>query len=209
MNYYQNLNVNDMPESVHEQLNNTLGRTKSRFVRGDSYTQSKELYDSTASLRNDGLGLANNANKKKEDFLDRFIQRQHNWQGYYKNNDKLETLKCDKRPEFLINSEFLPSNKENTSDFDTQDFANMKKSKMLPNSVIVDQNFKQKAVDKQWAKNYSGLLENQKVFKDVNYMELGGYNKLSRKLEHPYINTSTTPVVDLTLKKTIMSLYKH
>lgn len=207
VNYYQNLNRHGLPQETTQQFNESMGRNKSRFIRGESYAQETGLINNSMT-RNQTIGTGHIANKKKEDFLDRFIKRQNNRQGYYKNNDKLESLKCDKHPDFLTNSEFLPNNKENGYDFDPEAFNTMKKSKMLPNSVIVDRNIQDIQVEKQWSKNYSGVLNNQKVFKDVNYMDLNKYNQLSKKITQPYIqHDESNPYVDPMLKETIMDVY--
>lgn len=201
VNYYQNLNRYGLPTDATQQLNETLGRNKTRFIRGDSYSQATNV--------NMGLGGGNNS-KKKEDFLDRFIKRQYNRQDYYKNAEKLETLKCDKYPNFLTNSEFLPNDKENDTEFDSQAFNNMKKSKMLPNSVIIDRNIKEIQVEKQWSKNYSNVLNDQKVFKDVNYMDLNKYNALTKKISSPYVHADKQKLnVDPILKETILDLYNQ
>lgn len=200
VNYYQGLNRHGLPKETHLQLTQTLGQTRSRFVRGESYAQEAEL------AHNRSMG----APKQKQDFLDRFITRQNNWQGYYKNQQKLEALKCDKHPGFLANSEFLPANKENEVDVSPGVVQNLKKSKLLPNSVVIDRNVYQIAVDKQWSKNYSGVLNNQKVLKDVHQMDLNNYSKLTRRLQHEYVHPDERNVtVDPELKGTILSLYNQ
>ena len=209
VNYYNNLNRHGVPQQVPEQMNETIGRSRSRMIRGDSYAQESGLDNSLHVNQNKSMGSGLVYNKKKEDFLDRFIARQNNWQGYYKNTDKLESLKCDKHPEFLTNSEFLPNNKENKVDYDPEAFNNMKKSKLLPNSVVIDRNYQKTEVDKEWSKNYSNVLNNQKVFKDVNYMDLNKYNKMTRQLDRPYVDNDEEPHVDPALKKTILGVYNQ
>lgn len=207
VNYYNSLNKHGLPQEASQQLTQTLGQTKGRYIRGDSYAQESGLL-STNLHRNQSNASGLNT-KKKEDFLDRFIKRQENWKGYYRNTDKLESLKCDKHPEFLTNSEFLPNNKENDYEYNPDAFNSMKKSKLLPNSVIVDRNLKDIEMEKKWAKNYSGVLNNQKVFKDVNYMDLGKYNKVSKRLDRTYVTEDRDPKVDPSLKATILDVYNQ
>lgn len=207
VNYYQNLNRHGQPAEMPQQMNHTLGRNKNRFVRGESYAQEGEMLESGLMTRNQSYATGLVPQKKKEDFLDRFIQRQDAWKGYYKNNDKLESLKCDRHPDFLTNSEFLPNNKENNHEYDPEAFNGMKKSKLLPNSVVVDRNYKELEMDRQWAKNYSLVLNNQKVLKDVNCMDLDKYNKLSKQVSHPYIHNESDVRVDPALKKSILGVY--
>lgn len=209
VNYYNSLNKHGLPQELPQQLNQSLGRNKSRFIRGDSYAQDGELFNSTNLAKNQSMGSGLVNNKKKEDFLDRFIKRQNNWQGYYKNTDKLESLKCDKHPGFLTNSEFLPNNKENDMEYNPEAYCSMKKSKLLPNSVVIDRNYKEMEIDKKWAKNYSNVLNNQKVFKDVNSMDLGRYNKLSKQLDRTYVHEDSDPKVDPALKQTILNVYNQ
>lgn len=204
MNYYANINRYGLPQDVNAGLTETLGRNRSRFIRGESYAQENGI------LGADFAQTKAPKPKKKEDFLDRFIQRQNNRQGYYKNADKLETLKCDKYPDFLTNSEFIPNNKENNCDFDEGAFNGMKKSKMLPNSMLVDRNVHEIQVEKEWSRNYSNVLNNQKVLKDVNYMDLGKYNSLSKKITGPYVHAEQNEMkVDPVLKDTIMDIYNQ
>ena len=196
-NYYAGLNRHGLPENVHQQLNETLGRTKSRLIRGESLA--RETAQRGAPVPH-----------KKEDFLDRFIKRQYQRQDYYKNTEKLETLKCDKHPQFLTNSEFVPGGMDNDSEFDARAFASMKKSRMLPNSVIVDANVREMRVEREWARNYGDVLNSQKIFKDVNYMELNKYNALSKKISGPYVRTEHGAAdVDPVLKDAIMDLYNQ
>lgn len=195
MNYYQNLNLHGLPEPVAE----NLGHTRSRFVRGDSHAE--ELRSSNAHTLM--------PKKKKEDFLDRFIKRQNIRHGYYKNTDKLETFKCDKHPEFLTNSEFLPGNKENGVTVDLKGLAGTKSAALMPQSVIVNRNLTEVEVDRQWGRNYGNVLENQKVFKDVNYMDMATYNKLSRRVDTEFVGARDQPVIDPRLKNTILSLYRN
>ena len=209
VNYYNTLNKHGIPQEETQQLNQSLHHSKSRFIRGDSYAQENGLMDSSTIGRNQSMGSGLVGKNKKEDFLDRFIKRQNNWQGYYKNTDKLESLKCDKHPEFLTNSEFLPNNKENNYSYKPEAFSGMKKSKLLPNSVIIERNYKEMEVDKQWSKNYSNVLNNQKVFKDVNYMDLNKYNKLSKQVDKTYLHDDSDPKVEPALKKTILNVYNQ
>lgn len=208
VNYYQNLNRHGIPQEANLQMTESMGRNRSRFMRGESYAQEGELGGQSLGMTKPGQNPM--VRKKKEDFLDRFITRQNNWQGYYKNVDKLETLKCDKYPNFLTNSEFIPNDKENGADFDSDAFSGMKKSKLLPNSVVIDRNVRERQVNQNWSKNYSGVLNNQKVLKDVNYMELNQYNALSKKISRPYVHTdASNPRIDPVLKETIMDLYNQ
>lgn len=210
VNYYQGLNRYGLSQDANAQLGETLGRNRSRLIRGESYAQETGVLGQNTGLHRNRTATGGLAGKKKEDFLDRFINRQNIRQGYYKNANKLETLKCDKYPDFLTNSEFLSTGKENNTEFDAQAFNGMKKSKLLPNSVVIDRNVKEIQVDKEWSKNYSGVLNNQKVLKDVNYMELNKYNALSKKITQPFVHTDENePNIDPVLKETIMDLYNQ
>ena len=209
VNYYGNLNKHGLPQEANVALSQSMGKTMNRLIRGDSYAQDTGLANSSRSIKNNSMGPGQIVYKKKEDFLDRFIKRQNNWQGYYKNTGKLESLKCDQHPDFLTNSEFLPINKENEPRFDSEMYEGSKKSQLLPNSVVIDRNFRGMEVDKNWSRNYGKVLKDQQVFKDVNYMELNQYSKIAKQLDHTYVMKDREPEMDKGLKRTILNVYNQ
>ena len=74
VNYYQNLDRHGTSKEIVHKLNETLGKNKSRLIRGESYAQELAQTNQTLMPRNQSMGAIFAGQKKKEDFLDRFIK---------------------------------------------------------------------------------------------------------------------------------------
>ena len=206
MNYYRSLDKHGLPNSIKNQLTNVQS---SRLIRGESFNQENNAkHNQTLDRPNQ---LKRSMTRKKEDFLDRFIKRQDNWNSYYKSFSKLDSLKCDKNPRFKKRSEFLHHNDENNeAEFKPNTFSKMKKSYLLPNSIVVDNRYKDLQTNKQFARDYSSVLEKQKMCKDVSYMDLKGYNRFSKRTQQPFVVEKQGQVnINDQLKRTILGTYNH
>jgi hypothetical protein len=206
MDYYKSLNKHGLPGNVKNQLSHSQSN---RLIRGESLSRENNAqHNQTINQTNK---LTRTYTRKKEDFLDRFIKRQDNWNSYYKNFAKLDSLKCDKQPTFKQRSEFLHHNDENNEgDFKPQTYNRMKKSVLLPNSIMVDNRYCDVQANKQFAKDYSAVLEKQKMCKDVHYMDLKGYNRFSKRSQQPFVvEKQGQATIDDNLRRSILGAYNH
>lgn len=205
MDYYRNLNKHGLPNKITNQMSHARS---SRLIRGESFNQENngqhnQTLDQTNNMRR-------SQTRKKEDFLDRFIKRQDNWNSYYRNFDKLDSLKCDRHPKFKQKSEFLHNYNDNDVEFQPQTYMTMKKSLLLPNSIVVDNRYRDLQTNKQFAKDYSAVLEKQKMCKDVSYMDMRGYNRFSKRADQPFVVEKQGKVtIDNQLRRSLLGAYNH
>ena len=148
--------------------------------------------------------------RRQEDFLDRFIQRESNRLAYYKNPAKLEEVRCEKHPQFIKKSEFLPPIEEDRGLGASDQYGHMKRSRLLPNSIVVDVDPGEREMSKQWAKNYTVLLNRQKGLKTSNSQASRLYHRTHQIAGDKHTSGSKFDLdSDFKLKNTILSMYNR
>lgn len=212
INYYNNINRYNVPKQAHLEMTASINPNKKRLVRGDSFTNEGQPSRNFHGRRN---SVAKNLFSTKiqtgneEDFLDRFIKRQVNRKAYYMDNKNMERINGEKHPQFLQNNEFL-RNKENKTSFDPHSFDHMKKHRLLPNSTVVDMQYKDIAMEKQLHQNYQRILNQQMMYNDVNKMNIGKYQRMTKEMKEPVVfDEGDTNNIEEGLKKTMMGYHQR
>lgn len=212
INYYNNINRYNVPKQAHLEMTASINPNKKRLVRGDSFTNEGQPSRNFHGRRN---SVAKNLFSTKiqtgneEDFLDRFIKRQVNRKAYYMDNKNMERINGEKHPQFLQNNEFL-RNKENKTSFDLHSFDHMKKHRLLPNSTVVDMQYKDIAMEKQLHQNYQRILNQQMMYNDVNKMNIGKYQRMTKEMKEPVVfDEGDTNNIEEGLKKTMMGYHQR
>ena len=212
INYYNNINRYNVPKQAHLEMTASINPNKKRLVRGDSFTNEGQPSRNFHGRRN---SVAKNLFSTKiqtgneEDFLDRFIKRQVNRKAYYMDNKNMERINGEKHPQFLQNNEFL-RNKENKTSFDLHSFDHMKKHRLLPNSTVVDMQYKDIAMEKQLHQNYQRILNQQMMYNDVNKMNIDKYQRMTKDMREPVVfDEGDTNNIEEGLKKTMMGYHQR
>lgn len=212
LNYYKNLNRYNVPKQAHLDMTASINPNKKRLVRGDSLANEglpqPKIHARKQSLQKDMFSTK--IQNKEEDFLDKFIKRQVNRKAYYMDNKNMERIPGEKHPKFLQNNEFLPNKENDDASFNPAYFDNMKKHKLLPNSTVIDRQYKDYAMEKQLHQNYQRILNQQMMYNDVNKMDIAKYQKMANQLKEPVVfNERNTNDIEDGLKKTMMGLYQQ
>ena len=212
INYYNNINRYNVPKQAHLEMTASIKPNKKRLVRGDSLTNegqpSRNFHGRRKSVAKN-LFSTKIQTGNEEDFLDRFIKRQVNRKAYYMDNKNMERINGEKHPQFLQNNEFL-RNKENKTSFDLHSFDHMKKHRLLPNSTVVDMQYKDIAMEKQLHQNYQRILNQQMMYNDVNKMNIDKYQRMTKDMREPVVfDEGDTNNIEEGLKKTMMGYHQR